>query len=487
MPKILAIDDKKNNLLSISALLKNLIPGCDVITALSGEEGIKKAKQELPDTILLDIIMPGMDGFDVCQELKSNDIIKHIPVIILTAIRTDSKSRIKALELGADAFLTKPIDPAELTAQVRAMLRIKNSEDKIRKEKESLENLVEKRTKEFQESEKKFRVLYNNSPDMFVSVSPDDARILLCNDTLLKKTGYSREEIIGSPIFKMYHDDCMEEVKNTFQQFVKTGKIQDKELILKRKDGSKIEVSLNVDAVRNDAGKILYSISSWRDITERKHVENQIKKSLKEKDILIKEIYHRVKNNLAVVSGILNLQSKYIEDKKAIDAIRETQIRVTSMAMIHSHLSDSENYTSIEYKKYVKNLVTNIFHSLKMSGQIKLHFDLDDIILPIDKAMPCGLLLNELVSNALKHAFLKNRKGNLRIIMSSLEDKNCELIVKDDGVGLPENFDLEKSKTFGLKLINIMTKQIDGTIEIISDKGTEFRIRMNTEPRQEIR
>ena len=131
MPKILAIDDKKNNLLSISALLENLIPGCDVITALSGEEGIKKAKQELPDTILLDIIMPGMDGFDVCQELKSNDIIKHIPVIILTAIRTDSKSRIKALELGADAFLTKPIDPAELTAQVRAMLRIKNSEDKI--------------------------------------------------------------------------------------------------------------------------------------------------------------------------------------------------------------------------------------------------------------------------------------------------------------------------------------------------------------------
>ena len=128
-------------------------------------------------------------------------------------------------------------------------------------------------------SEEEFRVLYNNAPDMYVSVSPDDAGILLCNDTLLNKTGYSREEVIGSPILKMYHDDCIEEAKNAFQQFCKTGKIQDKELILKRKDGSKINVSLNVDAIKDNTGKILHSMSSWRDITDRKQAEETIKKS----------------------------------------------------------------------------------------------------------------------------------------------------------------------------------------------------------------
>ena len=127
-------------------------------------------------------------------------------------------------------------------------------------------------------SEEKYRALYNNSPDMYVSVSPDNAGILLCNDTLLNKTGYSREELIGSPIFKMYHDDCMDEVKKTFQEFVETGVIEDKELTIKRKDGSKIDVSLNVNAVRDQAGEIIYSISSWRDITDAKKAENEKKK-----------------------------------------------------------------------------------------------------------------------------------------------------------------------------------------------------------------
>ncbi|MBU1652380.1 PAS domain S-box protein, partial [bacterium] len=129
------------------------------------------------------------------------------------------------------------------------------------------------------DSEEKFRVLYNSSQDMYVSVSPDDASIMLCNETFVKKTGYSMEEAIGSSIFDVYHDDCMEEAKKTFQQFVEAGVVKDKELILKRKDGSKIDVSLNVDAVKDDTGKILYSMSSWRDITERKLAEEALRRA----------------------------------------------------------------------------------------------------------------------------------------------------------------------------------------------------------------
>lgn len=126
------------------------------------------------------------------------------------------------------------------------------------------------------ESENYFRAIYNNSPDMYVSVSSDDASILNCNETLLNNLGYSRKEVIGAPIFKIYHDNCLDEVKNVFQQFVETGNVRDKELILKRKDGSSIDVSLNVNSVRDNSGKILYSISSCRDITERKHLEEEI-------------------------------------------------------------------------------------------------------------------------------------------------------------------------------------------------------------------
>jgi len=150
MQKILVIDDRQDNLTVIRALLKNLLPDVIVFTAQSGQEGLKIARQELPDVILFDIIMPGMNGYEVCIKLKAEGSTTHIPIVMLTAIKTDSQSRVKALELGADAFLTKPIDETELVAQIRVMLRIKQAEDKLRGEKDVLEQLVQERTKELQ-------------------------------------------------------------------------------------------------------------------------------------------------------------------------------------------------------------------------------------------------------------------------------------------------------------------------------------------------
>ncbi len=146
MQKILAIDDKMDNLVSLSALLKNLMPGCAVITAESGPEGIAKAKAERPDAILLDIKMPDMDGFETCRRLMSDERTRRIPVIMITAIKTDSESRIKGLEIGANAFLSKPIDEVELISQVKVALRIKEAEDALRTERDSLKRMVEKRT-----------------------------------------------------------------------------------------------------------------------------------------------------------------------------------------------------------------------------------------------------------------------------------------------------------------------------------------------------
>jgi len=157
MKKILAIDDKEDNLITIKAILKNYLPDCIIWTALSGIDGIEIAKKEQPDIILLDIIMPGMDGYEVCKHLKANESTKHIPVIMITAIKTDSESRIVGLETGADAFLSKPIDPAEFIAQVNVMLRIKASEDILKQEKASVEQIVQIRTIELENTNKKLK------------------------------------------------------------------------------------------------------------------------------------------------------------------------------------------------------------------------------------------------------------------------------------------------------------------------------------------
>ncbi|OQY59767.1 MAG: hypothetical protein B6245_04875 [Desulfobacteraceae bacterium 4572_88] len=156
MPKILAIDDKKDNLTTISALLNVLIPDCDVITAQSGADGLQKAETELPDTILLDIRMPGMDGYEVCNRLKDNEQTKNIPVIMISAIHTGSEGLVRGLDSGADAYLATPIDEYVLIAQIRTALRVKKAEDHLRNQKNHLEHVVRKRTKEL-------RCLYNIS------------------------------------------------------------------------------------------------------------------------------------------------------------------------------------------------------------------------------------------------------------------------------------------------------------------------------------
>jgi len=152
MAKILAIDDREDNLIVIKAMLKAFIPECEVITAFSGSEGIEKANTEFPDVIILDVIMPEMDGFETCRKLRASRDTKHIPVVMVTAISNSPENRKKGLDAGADAFMSKPIDEGELVAQVRSMLRIKRSEDILRKERDSLENLVKERTTELRKS-----------------------------------------------------------------------------------------------------------------------------------------------------------------------------------------------------------------------------------------------------------------------------------------------------------------------------------------------
>jgi len=212
MKKILAIDDQQDNLTTIKALLKSRLKEIEIITATSGKEGLEKAVNEQPDTIILDIIMPVMDGYEVCLKLKKNDKTKHIPIILLTAIKTDSDSRVKGLMLGADAFLSKPIDPIELSTQVKVMLRIKNVEDQLRSENLHLEELIKDRTSKLYESEDYYRTLIENSTD-YISILDSKGNIIQGIDHDKIILGYTSDELIGMNLLEMVHPDDLKGLK----------------------------------------------------------------------------------------------------------------------------------------------------------------------------------------------------------------------------------------------------------------------------------
>ena len=238
MKTILAIDDQKDNLTTIKAVMKDYMPNCKVITALSGSEGIKIAREQQPDTILLDIIMPGMDGFEVCKEIKADNSTKPIPVIMLTAIKTDAESRVRGLNLGADAFLSKPIDPIELTAQVNVMLRIKAAEDKLRAEKENLEETVTKRTVDLLESEEKYKDFTNLLPQI-VFETDLKGNLTFMNKLGMDVFGYEQKDIDkGINILQGITKKDRERVNNIIQNIPVQNISGDPEYLVVRKDGS---------------------------------------------------------------------------------------------------------------------------------------------------------------------------------------------------------------------------------------------------------
>ncbi|NYB52613.1 MAG: PAS domain S-box protein [Methanobacteriaceae archaeon] len=208
-----------------------------------------------------------------------------------------------------------------------------------------------------------------------------------------------------------------------------------------------------------------------------KRAEKKIEKSLKEKEMLLKEIHHRVKNNLSVISSLLNLQSDYIKDKDDLELFRETQTRAKSMALIHERLYQSRDLKRIDFSDYIKTLAHDLYRTYSVDPRrIELKMDLETVLLDINTSIPLGLILNELISNSMKYAFPDDKKGQISIKLQ-LENGDYILTVSDSGVGLPDELDFEKTDSLGLQLVNSLVGQIDGTIELDRTQGTKFIVK----------
>ena len=208
-----------------------------------------------------------------------------------------------------------------------------------------------------------------------------------------------------------------------------------------------------------------------------KNAEDSLNQSLKDKDMLIKEIHHRVKNNLMIISSLLNLQSNYLKDKESIEILRESQNRAKSMALIHERLYQSEDLKSIGFKEYITTLANDLYRNyVEDPERVELQLDISDLDIDIDHAIPLGLILNELITNSMKYGFPDDRSGKV-FVKFCKEDDEYVLRVGDDGIGFPSDVDFKNTNTLGMQLVNGLSQQVDGDIELNTDNGTEFIIR----------
>lgn len=215
---------------------------------------------------------------------------------------------------------------------------------------------------------------------------------------------------------------------------------------------------------------------------ERDRAESEIKASLREKEVMLKEIHHRVKNNMQVICSLLNLQSRYIDDSAALTVFKESQNRIRSMALIHEKLYRSHDLASINFSDYIETLVYELERSYGVNpNQIDLNVNVENVVLPIDQAVPFGLVINELVSNSIKHAFPESMNDNGQISINLIRNKQntIHLTVKDNGVGMPEDVDFRNTSSLGLRLaVMLVEEQLSGSIELDRNSGTAFYIKI---------
>ncbi|MFC1836109.1 PAS domain S-box protein [Thermodesulfobacteriota bacterium] len=320
------------------------------------------------------------------------------------------------------------------------------------------------------ESDVRYRAILGTTIDGFV-VGDTTATIMEVNDAFCQMTGYSREELIGMTILQLEAIETPEETALHLQKIMEEGSDLF-ETAHRRKDGSLVQIELSARFLPIAGGRIF---AFARDITDRKKAEDQIKASLTEKEVMLREIHHRVKNNFALVCSLLKLQAEYA-DATHHGLFEELEARVISMAMAHEKLYKSESLADLNLNEYVDGLIDHLVGSTELGFSVQLRKEIRDVSFGLDTAIPLGFILTELVSNCLKHAYPDGREGEIRISLRSIPNDQFELVVSDNGIGIPEDMDMWNQTSLGMDLVQAFADKLQGEIEIVRDNGTKARL-----------
>lgn len=327
-------------------------------------------------------------------------------------------------------------------------------------------------------SEQRLRLMVENLPAGAVHV---DGHGIFINKTAEEITGYRREELPTLDVwFEKLYGERKDAIRALYEKRKQTGFPNPRTVPIIRKDGQIRQVRFI--AYPYEHGEV------WlvRDVTKSVQAEDKLVASLQEKEVLLKEIHHRVKNNLQVIYSLLSLQAGYFSDESVLEALRDSQHRIRSMALVHEKLYQSQDLAHINPAEYIRSLVTQLFNSYQnMATLVRFESDVDEsVMLNIDQAIPCGLILNELVTNSLKYAFptaQQTGEGKITVAIKQQDDEWVVLSVADNGIGLPESIDFETSTSLGLQLVNMLTLQLEGEISVNRQGGTSVTVRFQVE------
>jgi len=324
-------------------------------------------------------------------------------------------------------------------------------------------------------SEEKYQVIFESNPDYIVLLGLNGV-IEDVNDTMVNAIGLTKDKLIGKHFteLKILKNELSLH-KQKFSSFIRgnhSGRYEFKAISAKGKQW--IEINM-FPITRNEEFKNV--IMSFKDITKMKKSQITVETTLREKEILLRELHHRVKNNMQIIASLLHLQSQYVKEEESKLILRESQGRVHSMAMIHEKIYQSR-LSDVNLEEYLENMVSDIFYSYGIKkGTINFEIDVLEVHINIDTAIPCGLILNELLTNSLKYAFHERDKGKITVKLTLGDDHFFTLFVSDDGVGLPPDLDIANAPTLGLQIITVLVRQMGGDMHVGNEPGATFHIR----------
>ena len=345
---------------------------------------------------------------------------------------------------------------------------------------ETLEQRVTERTTELR-TEKEFAESLIETAQAIVLLLDADGKVIRFNRYMEELSGYSLADVAGRDWFQTFLPEADREwVSGVFEGVLCGEHAEGVVHPLRPRSGEARVIEWYGRALRDSDEQLVGVLAVGHDITERVQIEAKIRAALEEKEVLLQEIHHRVKNNMQVISSLLGIQMSQMDDAKdpvLHDAFIETANRINSMALVHERLYRSADFAHIDFGAYIRKLAEDLFHVYEVQNHaIELDTRVQDVRININQAIPCGLIVNELLSNALKYAFPGERAGRIVVTLRPDKARKHELSVCDDGVGLPEGFDLQTAQTTGMVIVRALARQLGANVVVDGDGGVCFRI-----------